>query len=245
MFVKSYAALKEDIRISRIANILNISQAAVIGHIHLLWWFAVHNAKNGFFEGYSPQEMELAMMWRGAPGELLTLLVSNNKWRGFLYRKDNGYMIDGWAEIYGQGYRPKERQPRQKTTRNELLQSGEVPYSTEFTSFWEIYPKKTAKIRAFETWGRIPAADRSLVLSAAASYRANCLREGVDLKFVKNPATFLSKEDWRDWLSREELSGRPTLDPKKYLKEDGTFDAKGFYRDKYGTGRTTGLSAKS
>ena len=77
-------------------------------------------------------------------------------------------------------------------------------YSAEFECFWETYPRKVDKSRAFKTWkARVKdGATPGGIIQAAVNYANECKRNGTEEQFIKHPATFLNP-DWSQWVNRE------------------------------------------
>ncbi|MBN2243399.1 MAG: hypothetical protein JW793_11990 [Acidobacteria bacterium] len=83
--------------------------------------------------------------------------------------------------------------------KNKKQKSG---YPFGFEQFWNVYPNKTAKVKAVEAWRRIdPQPDQALVDSmlAALEWQRQSeawLKEGG--KYIPHPATWLNGKRWDD-----------------------------------------------
>ncbi|MBM3944332.1 MAG: hypothetical protein FJ317_02450 [SAR202 cluster bacterium] len=67
---------------------------AAIGHLHLLWWWALEHASPGSLDNVSGKEVAEVCMWRGRPAELLRALTG----AGLL---DADRTIHDWADYTG------------------------------------------------------------------------------------------------------------------------------------------------
>lgn len=69
-------------------------------------------------------------------------------------------------------------------------------YTEEFLEFWQAYPKKKEKKRAFRCWktrlkeGCKPEG----LITAAKNYATQCKKEKTEPKFIKHPSTFLGPD---------------------------------------------------
>jgi hypothetical protein len=92
-------------------------------------------------------------------------------------------------------------------TKSNMSPSGDVDASKEihfpdfFEQFWNAYPKRggkrRGKLKAFNIWKTIPAADRNLVIKAAKNYQTE--------EYIRDPERFLASDWWRDWIDPAEL----------------------------------------
>jgi hypothetical protein len=87
---------------------------------------------------------------------------------------------------------PKPKKPRK---------SGMVLYSEPFLRFWEVYPRREDKQRAFEIWSRLEAADHERVVTAAKNYAAKMRSQETEVQYIRLPKTFLNKGGWEDWVT--------------------------------------------
>ena len=79
-----------------------------------------------------------------------------------------------------------------------------------FEEFWEIYKKKIEKAKCMEKWNKLSDKDRELIMIHIPIYE-NSLS---DLKYLKNPMTYLDSKMWKDIEETEN-----NFIPKKELKE--------------------------
>jgi len=83
---------------------------------------------------------------------------------------------------------------RQNPARSRALTVG---YSSDFSAFWEAYPKKTGKGEAWKTWQRSKPL-LSVVLEALAWQTASDQWNRDGGRYRPNPATYLNQRRWED-----------------------------------------------
>lgn len=106
-------------KLKRLARGLGISEPTAIGHLFLLWSWAMDYALHGDLSDFDDTDIALAMGWDGDPGVLVEALLScgGKGGAGFLDRSDNGVLsLHDW-EIncdtqYIQNAKDAERQKR-------------------------------------------------------------------------------------------------------------------------------------
>lgn len=85
-------------------------------------------------------------------------------------------------------------------------------YSDDFEQWWDAYPRKQGKGKAYESWLKsINKLNPDLIIAAAVEYsRWSGLPK--DPKFIPLPATWLNQERWADELSKPVQS-----DPNEWM----------------------------
>lgn len=74
-WLESHQGLARHIKTKRLSRKLGISVPAVIGHLHLLWWWAMDNLPDGCLSLLEPEDIADEMMWPGDAQELIDALV--------------------------------------------------------------------------------------------------------------------------------------------------------------------------
>lgn len=92
---------------------------------------------------------------------------------------------------------------------------------TDFARFWELYPRKKAKKKAWEAWSRL-APDAALVARIMESLGKHArsedwARDGG--KFIPHPATWLNGERWND-----QVASGPVIQPPQPKKCDWCYN---------------------
>ena len=97
-WIESHQELARHPKTKRLARILGISIPTAIGHLHLLWWWALDYAQEGTLECYDESDIADAAMWEGNPLEFVDALCTAR----FLDRDDNGVLlIHDWYDYAG------------------------------------------------------------------------------------------------------------------------------------------------
>ncbi|QAU06608.1 DNA binding protein [Gordonia phage WilliamBoone] len=72
-------------------------------------------------------------------------------------------------------------------------------YTPEFEQWWELYPRKEGKRKAFEKFVvALRKTTLDVLLSSVQSYVEHVTRNRTELKYIKHPATWLNGECWHD-----------------------------------------------
>lgn len=111
MWIESHQALATHPKVRRLSRLLDISVPTAIGHVHLLWWWALEFAENGDLSAYESCDIADAMLWSGDPTTLVDALVmcGSKSGAGFLDQDERGQLhIHDWAEYTGRVQRLRE-----------------------------------------------------------------------------------------------------------------------------------------
>lgn len=114
-WIESHQELGRHPKTRKLARLLAISVPAAIGHLHLLWWWALDYAQDGDLSKYDPEDIADAVMWDGDAQELCEALIK----AGFLDQYESGLRIHDWAD-----YTSKLQEHREKRARNKDLYSN-------------------------------------------------------------------------------------------------------------------------
>lgn len=102
-YVQSATELADHWKVDLVAEALQISYAQVVGHLHLLWWFAANATKEsqdvGDLSRFTPIQIERRIKWPGEPGQLFDALVM----AGWIDVGEHGKTVHDWAEHSGAG----------------------------------------------------------------------------------------------------------------------------------------------
>lgn len=95
---------------------------------------------------------------------------------------------------------PTKDPPTPQGGKNGSRRSSNYDYDADpdFLRFWETYPRKTAKPKAYEAWkaARKRGTDAQVIIDAAARYRDNPDRKP---NYTAHPATWLNGERYNDF----------------------------------------------
>jgi hypothetical protein len=73
-WIESHTSLARHPKTLRLARILGIAVPAALGHLHLLWWWAIEYAPDGDVGRFDAGDLALACMWEGDETALLPAL---------------------------------------------------------------------------------------------------------------------------------------------------------------------------
>jgi len=106
-------------------------------------------------------------------------------------KKEVDKSVDNGGQI-----RPQYTQAEAEADINNMSKSDDL----DFCVFWSLYPKKSAKKKAFQIWKRLSTKDRQKIISDLADRFTN-----VDLQYVPLPTTYLNGERWNDEKENESI----------------------------------------
>ena len=76
------------------------------------------------------------------------------------------------------------------------------PYSEAFQKFYEAYPRKIGKRKAFNAWARaVKRAPANVIHDGAVALADHHKRAGTDPRFIPHPTTWLNRDGWEDELT--------------------------------------------
>ena len=76
------------------------------------------------------------------------------------------------------------------------------PYSEAFQKFYEVYPRKIGKRKAFNAWTRaVKRAPANAIHDGAVALADHHKRAGTDPRFIPHPTTWLNRDGWEDELT--------------------------------------------
>jgi hypothetical protein len=118
-WIESHQEIAQHPKTRRLARALGITVPQAIGHLHMLWWWAVDYAENGWLGKYTCDDLADAVMWDGDPQKLWDALLE----AGWLDRGMEGAEIHDWDFYIG---RLMERR-RKDAERKRESRSQPVP----------------------------------------------------------------------------------------------------------------------
>lgn len=91
-------------------------------------------------------------------------------------------------------------------------------YTPEFLTFWELYPKKENKVDAFKCYQRRikEGVTPEMILNHTKGYSRKLEAEQTELRYTKNPSTFLNQIDFTE-LPHYRISISTSKKPDNYL----------------------------
>lgn len=99
-YIPSHQELKEHPKTRRAARRCGVSIPAMIGHLHLLWWWALDHGPDGDLSRFESEDLADAAMWEGDPEEFVKALVDCGPGGSEGFLSSDGKLHD-WAEYGG------------------------------------------------------------------------------------------------------------------------------------------------
>lgn len=109
-WIESHSTLARHPKTLRLARRLGVSVPTAIGHLHLLWWWALEYAQDGDVSAFDDEEVADACVWEGEPAAFRRALTA----AGFL---DDGGAVHDWDTYTVRLMERRERQNEQARLR--------------------------------------------------------------------------------------------------------------------------------
>jgi len=93
-WIESHQELARHPKTRRMARLLGVSLPTVIGHLHLMWWWALDYAGDGNLAVFSDADLADACQWAGDAATFVTALIDS----GFV---DTSHHIHDWNDYTG------------------------------------------------------------------------------------------------------------------------------------------------
>jgi hypothetical protein len=122
-WLESHQELARHPKMRRFARVAGISIPTAIGHMHLLWWWAMDYAQNGDITRYTSDDIADAVFWEGEPDALFKALVDS----GFLDSLDGSTVIHDWQEYAGKRLEQMAKDRDRKRAMKEMHQQNPRP----------------------------------------------------------------------------------------------------------------------
>ena len=99
-WVPSHTSLARHPKLKRAARIAGVNEPAMIGHLHLLWWWALELAPDGDLSGYDIEDIADAAGWQGEPDRFFDALLNAGPGQssGFI---EPTFQLHDWQEYGG------------------------------------------------------------------------------------------------------------------------------------------------
>lgn len=120
MWIESHQEIARHPKTRRLALKLGVSRAAAIGHLHLLWWWAVDYAQDGNLTGVEPEIIAEEAMWDGDPAVFVQAMVESE----WLDTSDGRMTIHDWHDYAGKLIEARRKDAERK---REARHSHEPP----------------------------------------------------------------------------------------------------------------------
>lgn len=103
-YIPSHQELKDHPKTRRAARRCGVSIPAMVGHLHLLWWWALDHGPDGDLSRFESEDLADAAMWEGDPEDFVKALVDCGPGgtEGFLSSDGQLHDWDEYGGKYGQ-----------------------------------------------------------------------------------------------------------------------------------------------
>ncbi len=97
-WIESHQTLGRHPKALKLSRLLGVSLPEVIGHLHLLWWWALDHAQDGDLSGLEPEDISDVAMWKGNPKHFVDALLNcgGRNRAGFVERTEKGLRLHDW-----------------------------------------------------------------------------------------------------------------------------------------------------
>lgn len=116
-WIESHQELARHPKTKRLARAAGISIPAAIGHLHLLWWWALDYAQDGDLGGYTDEDIADAMEWNDTDA---SILIKSLESAGFIDRDGETFHIHDWHNYAGRLIEQREARTVYKQRQYEL-----------------------------------------------------------------------------------------------------------------------------
>lgn len=122
-WIESHQELRGHPKTKRAARMLGLSIPLMVGHLHLLWWWALDFADDGCLAGFDPSDLAEAAMWDGDPTAFVTALVDCGPGSepGFIEETVDGLILHDWHDYAGKLFDRREKDRERKRVQREAL----------------------------------------------------------------------------------------------------------------------------
>ena len=213
-----------------------------------IWWKALLWALRYWFKWKSPKLEDdpiayALFKWMkfsvGKSANHARACIEN--WKKWWAPKGNSNAVKSFENVLKQ---PKSTQnnQEQRTTNNEQRtmnkeQKKEINntqtavwarknYSEEFEKFWNVYPKKKGKVKAYEAWNKRIASwvDSDYITQKASDYAREIRLKKVEDQFIKWPQWWLNEwrydDEYFTWRKKQEVKIEETKELSEEEKEE-------------------------
>lgn len=221
-WIESHQELAAHPKTKRLARLLDVHIAQAIGHLHLLWWWALAYAEDGDLSIFDPDEVADACQWEGDPELLIDALGACGRGGGEGFVTDDLQLHD-WHSYAGKLVEKRkqdaERKRRSRATSPDVpktsngrpadvagnstvpnLNPSSLPAEDDggngFEDFWNHYPrrdgKRVGKNKALWQWERLKPPEREAAMVGVRNYASSGWRP-------KDAERWLRDRCWDDW----------------------------------------------
>lgn len=117
-------------------------------------------------------------------------------------------IIINWDTYQVPNEKEDRRKDRQRTGKGHIQEGKEGKediYAQSFCAFWNLYPRKVEKKRAFKIWQKLnPDEKLAKAILSAVERQKNSEWKDREFKHIPHPSTWLNGERWNDEIQPKE-----------------------------------------
>ena len=128
-WIESHQSLGAHPKTKKLARLLNVPLPQVVGHLHMLWWWAFDYAQDGDLSRYAAEDIADAVLWEGSASLLMASLLD----AGFLDQPNGKPCIHDWDEYGGKllAKRRADAQRKENARNSEPVQRTSNGHPTD------------------------------------------------------------------------------------------------------------------
>lgn len=125
-WIESHQELARHPKTKRLSRKLGVTVPTAVGHLHMLWWWAVDYAQDGNISDYEPEDIAEAIDWPLEKAEnLLQALVD----AGFVDKVERCVTIHDWFDYAGRLVDNREKNKERKRKSRENAKKGKESHN--------------------------------------------------------------------------------------------------------------------
>jgi len=131
-WIESHQGLAVHPKTGKLARALKVTRVTAIGHLHLLWYFALDFAPDGNLTPIDPEEIAEGARWDGDANDFLDALIVSE----FIDRDGDSITLHEWTSYGGKTITRMEKERDKK--KNQRGKGGSGPISVPMDIPWDI-----------------------------------------------------------------------------------------------------------
>ena len=159
-WLEAHQELPRHPKTKRFARMLKISIPQAVGHLFLLWWWALDYAENGDLSKYDAYDLADAVQWDGDPEEFLSAMIECGPGGtcGFIEKDESGNIfIHDWDKYSGRLVEKREKNRKRKAEERKNNSNKKDEKSSK------IHAKKTKSDETSNTANTEETQDKKIV----------------------------------------------------------------------------------
>jgi len=124
---------------------------------------------------------------------------------GYIQHESEYILVPKWGERQSEYCRKMNKKPKQSGVCTDTVHLEESrgdkkrrEYTEAFETFWKIYPRKTGKGAAYDSWQKMGCENDSEKIIASIEAQSRTVFAGTEMRFIPLCQTWLNQERWGD-----------------------------------------------